>query len=79
MMLKSLATLSLAALICMTAEAQVFHLKQAEKMIPGTETLRYTEKSSAPDFVRFAKGSEIPTSQAESWIRTIYGFTSNDA
>jgi len=78
-MLKSLATLSMAALICMTAEAQVFHLKQAEKMIPGTETLRYTEKSSAPDFVRFAKGSEIPTSQAESWIRTNYGFTSNDA
>ncbi len=76
-------TIFIIALLSVYFPSQAREIKGAEanKTIQGAELIRYSGKSSVPEFVKFRAGLEIPLAQFEKWAHSAlrlpanYGFS----
>jgi Zn-dependent metalloprotease len=65
--------LLLCALTSTSLIAQEFTGAQANKKLPGTEFVKYGERSEVPEFARFRKGSEVPLPMFSEYINRRFG------
>jgi len=53
-------------------EPIVFSGKKADKIVKGSELIRFKNFSSIPNYIKFKKGNEIPFSKLENWLNNFY-------
>lgn len=59
-------------LLALTTNAQVFHGAEADKYISGTQTIRLTDRSFAPEYVKFRENARIPAGKFTTWAKKVF-------
>src|SRR5688572_6777338 len=72
-------TIFILALLSVYFPLQAREIKgsEANKTILGAETIRYSEKSAIPEYVKFRAGGEIPFEQFEKWAHSALRLPAN--